>query len=87
MKLINYNHDKSELLKTIRGVSFKEVAEMVIKGDIFEVVNNPGYPNQMAFILKINGYFWVCPFVENDVEIFLKTLYPSRKANKLYKGV
>jgi len=86
LKPVNYNQDKSDLLQRTRGVSLKEAAEMVTNGDVIEIVNNPNYHNQMAFILKINGYFWLCPFVETDTEIFLKTLYPSRKATKIYKG-
>ena len=32
------------------------------------------------FIIKIDDYAYIIPFVENENEIFLKTIYPSRKA-------
>lgn len=31
------------------------------------------------FIIKIDDYAYIIPFVENENEIFLKTIYPSRK--------
>jgi len=32
-------------------------------------------------------YIWIVPFVrDEDGTIFLKTLYPSRKYTKIYKG-
>jgi len=35
-------------------------------------------------IIEIDSYAYIVPFVENDEEIFLKTIYPSRKATKEY---
>jgi len=45
------------------------------------------YPNQSIFVLELNGYVCYVPFVENDKEIFLKTIIPSRKLNKEFIGV
>ena len=45
---------------------------------------NPGYPNQKIYILDIDGYAVVVPFIETDEEIFLKTAFPSRKHTKQY---
>lgn len=87
MKPINYNQEKSDLLKAIRGISLKEVAEMVVNNiNIIEIIENQNYTNQSYFVLNINNYIWFCPFVETDSEIFLKTVFPNRKANKKYKG-
>ena len=44
------------------------------------------YPHQFIFILELRGYICYVPFVENDDEIFLKTIIPSRKLNKEFKG-
>ena len=38
------------------------------------------YSEQKAFVLEINNYVYLVPYLETDEEIFLKTLYPSRKA-------
>jgi len=36
------------------------------------------------YILKIDNYAIIVPYVENDNEIFLKTAFPSRKYTKRY---
>lgn len=35
-------------------------------------------------IVELNKYVYVIPFVETKDEIFLKTIYPSRKHKKKY---
>jgi len=86
LKPINYNQDKSDLLKQARGVSLKEVAVMIAKGDYIDVIDNPNYPSQQVFILNIDAYIWECPFIISETEIFLKTLFPNRKLTKKYLG-
>lgn len=36
-------------------------------------------------LFEYRGYVWVVPYVETGGELFLKTLFPSRKYTKLYK--
>ena len=48
--------------------------------------NNEKYPNQKIFVLEIKEYISYVPFVEDDNEIFLKTIIPSRKLHKKHKG-
>jgi hypothetical protein len=46
---------------------------------------NPGkYPGQRVFVVSINGYAWLVPYVEPETEFFLKTAIPSRKATRRY---
>jgi hypothetical protein len=42
------------------------------------------YKNQYMFVIEIDSYAYIVPFVENDDEIFLKTIYPGREAAKEY---
>ena len=44
------------------------------------------YPNQRIFILKIEDYVYLVPYVESEYEIFLKKTIPSRKFTKMYFG-
>ena len=37
-------------------------------------------------MLEIGGYAYLVPYVETDEEIFLKTVYPSRKFTEIYLG-
>jgi len=54
--------------------------------DVFEHPNQERYPGQRISVVVIEGYAYLVPFVENEVEIFLKTIIPSRKATKQYIG-
>ncbi|OIO71416.1 MAG: hypothetical protein AUJ56_04235 [Zetaproteobacteria bacterium CG1_02_49_23] len=49
--------------------------------------NTLKYPNQKMFVVSIEGYAYLVPFIENESEIFLKTIIPSRKATKKYLEV
>ena len=40
----------------------------------------------MIFVSELNGYVCYVPFVENEDEIFLKSIIPSRKLDKEFKG-
>ena len=84
MKYLDWNREKNEILKVKRGISFEEVALMIESGHILGIEENPNKPNQKIYILEINNYAFIVPFVEKDNEIFLKTVFPSRKYTKLY---
>jgi len=88
MKLINWNGEKNELLKNERNISFDDIVVEIINDRIIDVVKHPNqdkYPNQKMYIISINDYIYVVPFVESDDEIFLKTIIPSRKQTKIYR--
>ena len=84
MKYLNWNSDKNEILKRERGISFEEIAFLIELGHIIGIEKNSGRPNQYIYILEIENYAYIVPFVENDKEIFLKTAFPSRKYTKRY---
>ncbi len=84
MKYLNWNPKKNELLKRERGIAFEEIAYLIEAEQIIGIEENPGRPNQKMYILEIENYAILVPFVENDKEIFLKTAFPSRKYTKRY---
>ena len=84
MKYLNWNPKKNELLKRERGIAFEEIAYLIESEQILGIEENPGRPNQKMYILEIENYAILVPFVENDKEIFLKTAFPSRKYTKRY---
>ncbi len=89
MKYFSWNDEKNEQLKRDRGVSFEEVVLHIERGDILDIVEHPNrvkYRGQRMFILDIENYAWLVPFVESEEEVFLKTAIPSRKATKRYLG-
>jgi uncharacterized DUF497 family protein len=84
MKYLNWNHEKNEILKIKRGISFEEFALLIESGHIVGIKENQSRPNQKIFILEINNYAFIVPFVEKDNEVFLKMAFPSRKYAKVY---
>ena len=46
--------------------------------------NQERYPGQRIFVVNIDGYAYLVPFVEGETELFLKTVIPSRKATDTY---
>ena len=88
MKTFNWNIRKNEILKKKRKVSFEKVMDAMINGKILDVIKHPNsekYPDQKIFVVDIDDYCYLIPFVENDEEIFLKTIFPSRKYTKIYE--
>ncbi len=81
MKNIKWNALKSERLKRTRGVSFEEI----IGAKLVDIIEHPNKENQKILVYEHKRYFWAVPFVVEDDEIFLKTIYPSRKLMKKYK--
>ncbi len=89
MKYYDWNDEKNELLKKLRGVSFEQVVLAIISGDLIDRIKHPNpekYPNQKIFLVKIENYLYSVPYVEDDKKIYLKTIIPNSKATKKYLG-
>ncbi len=84
MRYLNWSSEKNEILKQKRGISFEEIAYLIESGQILGIEENPGRPNQKIYVLEIENYAVIVPFIEKDNEIFLKTAFPSRKYTKRY---
>jgi len=87
MKYFDWDNQKNQKLKQERDVSFEEVLVAIAEKNILDIVEHPRkekYPNQKIFIININNYAYLVPFVENGEKVFLKTIIPSRKATKKY---
>ena len=84
MKYFNWDIEKNNKLKEQRGISFEEIVYLIESGKIIGIEKHPTRSNQKIFILEIDNYAVVVPFVENEKEIFLKTAFPSRKYSKKY---
>jgi hypothetical protein len=89
MKYYDWNDEKNELLKKLRGLSFEQVVLAIVSGDLIDRVKHPNpdkYPNQRVFLVKIDDYIYSVPYVEDDEKMFLKTIIPNSKAAKKYLG-
>ena len=88
-KSFQWNQEKNEQLRTERKISFEVVISSIQEGNLIDTIQHPNqekYPNQRIFIVEIDCYIYLIPFVENDTEFFLKTIIPSRKMKKQYLG-
>lgn len=81
MKEIKWNALKSKRLKRTRGASLEEI----ITGKLLDIQDHPKRENQRIILVEYKGYIWLVHFIESSNEIFLKTLYPSRKYTKIYR--
>jgi hypothetical protein len=89
MKHINLNTEKSLILKELRGVCFEDVVYYIEKGYVLDDYLHPNqkrYPEQRIMVIGIDNYAYIVPYVEDEDEIFLKTIIPSRKATDIYLG-
>lgn len=89
MKSINWNTEKSVALKKTRGISFEDVVFFIERGEVLDDYRHPDqttYPGQRIMIIRIADYAYLVPYVENEKELFLKTIIPSRKATQRYLG-
>ncbi len=85
--MIYWDEQKNKKLIAERKISFEQIAEKILNKEYLDILENPSRNDQMVFIVKLNEYIYVVPFVIDDQEcIVLKTAYPSRKFNKMYGG-
>ena len=88
-KVFNWNDEKNQQLIAERDVSFEDIVYYIQQGQLLDDLENSNqekYPDQRIFIVEVDSYAYLVPYVENDEEIFLKTIIPSRKATKQYIG-
>ncbi len=55
--------------------------------NILEIVEHPNqnrYSGQKIATVWINDYAYIVPYVQDNDDIFLKTIIPSRKATNKY---
>ena len=89
MKTIVWDVAKNNKLKLERNISFEDVIYHIENKKLLNIVNHPNqekYEGQKMFVININDYVYLVPFIESKGEIILKTIIPSRKATKYYLG-
>ncbi|MCX7193094.1 MAG: toxin [Proteobacteria bacterium] len=87
MKPFRWNHEKNETLKIERSISFEEIVLAIEADGLLDELRHPNpekYPNQSVFVVALDGYVYLVPYVEEADYYFLKTVIPSRKATRDY---
>lgn len=80
---------KNEYLKKTRWVSFYDMVDAISDDGLLSTeLHSPiKYPHQKTMIVHYKGYVYSVPFLAMpDGNIFLKTLYPSRKYKKIFNS-
>ena len=83
-----WNQEKNKWLKEHRNITFESIVEIIkSKKKTLDIIDHPNqskYPGQRMYVVMIDMYCYIIPFVEDAQRIFLKTIYRSRKATKNY---
>ena len=83
--MIIWNDNKNQKLKIERKISFEEIAEIILRKDYLDILDNPTRSDQQIFVIILNDYIYSVPFmIDKQSNIILKTAYPSRKLNQKY---
>ena len=67
------------------GISFEQIIALIEGSKLIQVLehqNAERYPNQLLYEVDVDGYVHVVPAVREGRILFLKTIYPSRKATR-----
>lgn len=88
-KEIRWSAEKDLLLRSdpfCGGFGLVECAVAIAEGRILDDLPNPVRLGQRIFVLEIEAYAYVVPYVTDGDMIFLKTMFPSRKHTAHYLG-
>lgn len=88
--IYDFSSEKNQQLIAERGLSFEDIIVAINDGrllDIIEHSNQKKYPGQWMYVVNLDNYIHLVPFVrKSEQEVFLKTIFPSRKLTKQYMG-
>ena len=89
MKQITWSAAKNRELKENpnRAACFEDIVAAMESGgllDDIEHVSSAKYPHQRMYVVLLNDYVYCVPYVTNGSEVFLKTIFPSRKFTQIY---
>jgi hypothetical protein len=86
---LRWSDEKNLRLQRERGLSFEDVETAIEGGGVLDDVPHPDpikYPGQRILIVRIGTQVCVVPYVTDGRTRFLKTIYPSRAAKRIYGG-
>ena len=84
---ILWDEGKNKKLRKERGISFEEVADLIIRKRYVGIVKHKKRPHQCVFLIPIHGYVHAVLFVlDDESNINLKTIFPSRKFHRQFGG-
>lgn len=83
-----FSPEKNIKLIKERSISFEEVIAAIENDQILDIIDHPNqkrYENQKMYVICAKGYVYLVPFIiDENGDVFLKTIIPSRKAKQKY---
>ncbi len=82
----HFSAEKNAFLQADRGVGFDDIIYCIENGYVLDIIKNKSkkYAHQQMYVVQINNYAFVVPYVRKSGEVFLKTIYPSRVMTAKY---
>ncbi len=88
MDKYRWSDEKDLLLRQTRGIGFADVLAAIEAGSLLADLEHPNqdrYPGQRVLLVPLGDYTYAVPYVRDDEGLFLKTIFPSRKAHRDFK--
>ncbi|MGD0308921.1 MAG: hypothetical protein ABSC02_06490 [Acidobacteriota bacterium] len=83
--MIAWDESKNEKLEVERGVRFEDIVAEIISGHVLDILEHRVRKNQKILVVDLNGRIYAVPFLlDEDGNMILKTIYPSRKLQRRY---
>ncbi len=84
--MIIYDKNKAIKLRYERNIEIEDIVDIIINKKYLDILEHPKRAGQQIFILEYRNYIHVVPFViDNDSNLIIKTVFPSRYFQKIYK--
>ena len=81
----DFDPEKNAWLARVRGITFEQIIALIEGGRLLRVLEHPNkarYPDQLLYEVDVDGYVYIVPVLRKGGTLFLKTVYPSRKATR-----
>ena len=83
--MIFYDENKARFLRLIRNIEIDEIIELIIEKKYIDILEHPKRKNQQIFVIHYKDYIHIVPFVvDEDDNIIIKTVFPSRNFQRIY---
>ncbi len=83
--MIVWDEAKNQKLAAERGVRFEDIVAEIVSGRILDILEHRVRKTQKILVVELNGRIHAVPFLlDVDGNMILKTIYPSRKLQRLY---
>jgi hypothetical protein len=85
--VFNWDNLKNAQLQRDRGISFEEIVILIERGSILDILEHPNkekYGRQNLYIINVDNYAYVVPFIDKGNTRHLITIFPSRRYTQKY---